>query len=245
MIRRVARGKRQGEGGEQAGSGCTCVVCCGCGGRTSIPCGCTCACLRTSYPAHRPREICHQANPSKQPSNSQQVVTIWNGLRRQIAQAAGSQPLTCRSDRSSPGRLSCVDHLVEMEPLLWREGDQVDKNHNTWRILGLGFQVTVILGPLEILGLLDILGSQEVGLQKASFLLLQLRKSGAYSHTPWICLGTFKCSGRSQLNMFVGRVRGRNSGESRLQEGLVVRGCKRRWVDRWPQFRNTRCAREH
>ena len=116
MIRRVARGKRQGEGGEQAGYGCTCVVCCGCGGRTSIPCGCTCACLRTSYPAHRPREICHQANPSKQPSNSQQVVTIWNGLRRQIAQAAGSQPLTCRSDRSSPGRLSCVDHLVEMEP---------------------------------------------------------------------------------------------------------------------------------
>ena len=103
MIRRVARGKRQGEGGEQAGYGCTCVVCCGCGGRTSIPCGCTCACLRTSYPAHHPREICHQANPSKQPSNSQQVVTIWNGLRRQIAQAAGSQPLTCRSDRSSPG----------------------------------------------------------------------------------------------------------------------------------------------
>ena len=141
MIRRVARGKRQGEGGEQAGYGCTCVVCCGCGGRTSIPCGCTCACLRTSYPAHRPREICHQANPSKQPSNSQQVVTIWNGLRRQIAKAVGSQPLTCRSDRSSPGLLSCVDHLVEMEPLLWKSGGPGGQEpqylKNTWSwILG-------------------------------------------------------------------------------------------------------------
>ena len=150
---------RQGEGGEQAGYGCTCVVCCGCGGRTSIPCGCTCACLRPSYPAHGPREICHQANPSKQPSNSQQVVTIWNGLRRQIAQAAGSQPLTCRSDhRSSPGLLSCVDHLVEMEPLLWKSGGPggQEPHHlkNTWSwILGHNN-----IGPIGSIGPIGPIG---------------------------------------------------------------------------------------